>query len=101
MISLHDPWWPFWLKEAGVDVASEAARPRAGIRMDCQATEGAVAMAGQGVAMLTPFFWRNDLAESPGLSARSPRLRAAATPIGWSRPGAAATSPRSSDFANG
>jgi LysR family glycine cleavage system transcriptional activator len=62
MISPHDPWWPFWLSEAGVDVASEAP-PRAGIRMDSQATEGAVAMAGQGVAMLTPFFWRNDLAE--------------------------------------
>jgi len=31
--------------------------------MDSQANEGAAAMAGQGVAMLTPFFWRNDLAE--------------------------------------
>ncbi|WBY09079.1 LysR substrate-binding domain-containing protein [Sphingomonas sp. 7/4-4] len=28
-----------------------------------QAHEGHAAMAAQGVAMLTPFFWRNDLAE--------------------------------------
>ncbi|MES2097843.1 MAG: transcriptional regulator GcvA [Pseudomonadota bacterium] len=60
-ISLHDPWWPFWLREAGVDVPPGA--PRAGVRLDSQAHEGHAAMAGQGVAMLTPFFWRNDLAE--------------------------------------
>jgi LysR family glycine cleavage system transcriptional activator len=63
MISPQDPWWPFWLGEAGVDVATELPRPRAGVRMDSQANEGSVAMAGQGVAMLTPFFWRQDLAE--------------------------------------
>ncbi|HEX4694115.1 transcriptional regulator GcvA [Sphingomonas sp.] len=60
-ISLHDPWWPFWLREAGVDVPE--GPPRAGVRLDSQAHEGHAAMAGQGVAMLTPFFWRNDLAE--------------------------------------
>jgi LysR family glycine cleavage system transcriptional activator len=36
---------------------------RPGIRLDAQAHEGNAAMAGQGVAMLTPFFWRNDLAD--------------------------------------
>jgi LysR family glycine cleavage system transcriptional activator len=60
-ISLHDPWWPFWLREAGVDVPEGPPRP--GVRLDSQAHEGHAAMAGQGVAMLTPFFWRNDLAE--------------------------------------
>jgi len=60
-ISPHDPWWPFWLREAGVDVP--AGPPRGGVRLDSQAHEGHAAMAGQGVAMLTPFFWRNDLAE--------------------------------------
>ena len=60
-ISPHDPWWPFWLREAGVAVGDGATRP--GVRLDSQAHEGHAAMAGQGVAMLTPFFWRNDLAD--------------------------------------
>jgi len=60
-ISPHDPWWPHWLREAGVDVPS--GPPRAGVRLDSQAHEGHAAMASQGVAMLTPFFWRNDLAQ--------------------------------------
>jgi LysR family glycine cleavage system transcriptional activator len=61
MISPHDPWWPHWLREAGVDVDENDIRP--GVRLDVQAHEGHAAMAGQGVAMLTPFLWRNDLAE--------------------------------------
>jgi LysR family transcriptional regulator, glycine cleavage system transcriptional activator len=61
IISPHDPWWPWWLREAGVEVPDGPPRP--GIRLDSQAHEGHAAMAGQGVAMLTPFFWRNDLAE--------------------------------------
>ncbi|WBO22209.1 transcriptional regulator GcvA [Sphingomonas abietis] len=61
MISPQDPWWPWWLNEAGIEVPK--GRLRSGVRMDSQANEGNAAMAGQGVAMLTPFFWRNDLAE--------------------------------------
>lgn len=61
LISPHDPWWAYWLHEAGVAVPEGPLRP--GVRMDSQANEGNAAMAGQGVAMLTPFFWRNDLAE--------------------------------------
>ena len=60
-ISPHDPWWPYWLREAGVDVPEGPPRP--GVRLDSQAHEGHAAMAGQGMAMLTPFFWRNDLAD--------------------------------------
>lgn len=60
-ISPHDPWWPFWLREAGVDVPDGPPRP--GVRLDSQAHEGHAAMAGQGIAMLTPFLWRNDLAD--------------------------------------
>ena len=60
-ISPHDPWWSFWLREAGVDVPEGPPRP--GVRLDSQAHEGHAAMAGQGMAMLTPFFWRNDLAD--------------------------------------
>lgn len=60
-ISPHDPWWEVWLRDAGLAPTGDAS-PR-GIRLDSQAAEGAAAMTGQGVAMLTPFFWRNDLAE--------------------------------------
>jgi LysR family glycine cleavage system transcriptional activator len=61
LISPHDPWWTVWLREAGVDVPEGPPRP--GVRLDSQAHEGHAAIAAQGVAMLTPFFWRNDLAE--------------------------------------
>lgn len=61
MISPQDVWWPHWLREAGVELDENEIRP--GIRLDAQAHEGHAAMAGQGVAMLTPFFWRNDIAE--------------------------------------
>lgn len=61
MISPHDPWWQWWLYEAGVDIPDGKAQR--GIRMDSQANEGNAAMAGLGVAMLTPFFWRNDIAQ--------------------------------------
>lgn len=60
-ISPQDPWWPHWLTEAGV--AAPDGPVRGGVRLDSQALEGNAAMAGQGLAMLTPFFWRNDLAE--------------------------------------
>lgn len=61
LISPQDPWWPVWLGEAGVAVPEGPIKP--GVRLDSQAHEGYAATAGQGVALLTPFFWRNDLAE--------------------------------------
>jgi LysR family glycine cleavage system transcriptional activator len=61
LISPQDDWWGHWLREAGVDVPDGPIRP--GIRLDSQAHEGNAAIAGQGVAMLTPFFWRMDLAQ--------------------------------------
>lgn len=61
LIGPDDPWWAHWLCDAGVE-ASESQRP-SGIRLDSQASEGHAAMAGQGIAMLTPFFWQTDLAE--------------------------------------
>ena len=61
LISPHDPWWSHWLNEAGVDAPDGPIR--VGVRLDSQAHEGHAAMAGQGMAMLTPFFWRNDLAD--------------------------------------
>ncbi|WP_068090672.1 LysR substrate-binding domain-containing protein [Novosphingobium rosa] len=61
LLSPHDPSWACWLQQAGLAQAGEA--PLQGVRMDSQANEGHAAMAGQGVAMLTPFFWRQDMAE--------------------------------------
>lgn len=61
LIGPDDPWWPHWLAEAGVEHCGEPGR--GGVRLDSQASEGHAAMAGQGIAMLTPFFWRNDLAD--------------------------------------
>lgn len=61
-IGPEDPWWPLWLRDAGVEITDDDL-PRRGIRLGFQANEGHAAMAGQGMAMLTPFFWRNDLAE--------------------------------------
>ena len=61
LIGADDPWWPHWLREAGVAV--EGVPGRGGVRLDSQASEGNAAMAGQGLAMLTPFFWREEVAE--------------------------------------
>src|SRR4051812_2265797 len=51
-LSTDDPWWKLWLGGAGVAEPDEPLRP--GIRMDSQVVEGQAAMAGHGVAMLTP-----------------------------------------------
>ncbi|MFC7537544.1 LysR substrate-binding domain-containing protein [Sphingomonas sp. GCM10030256] len=61
LISPDDHWWECWLGEAGVRY--EAAPARGGIRLDYQADIGHAAMAGQGLALLSPLMWRNDLAE--------------------------------------
>ncbi|ATQ43832.1 transcriptional regulator GcvA [Caulobacter mirabilis] len=61
LISPHDPSWARWLNDAGLSDIAE--QPLAGVRLDSQANEGHAAMAGQGVAMLTPFLWRTDKAE--------------------------------------
>jgi LysR family glycine cleavage system transcriptional activator len=60
LIGPQDEWWARWFKDAGVPL--DAHRPRGGIRLDTQANEGHAAMAGQGVALLTPFLWRGDIA---------------------------------------
>ena len=54
-----DDWWKLWLNAAGVAVPEER---RPGIRLDSQATEGQAAMAGHGLGLLTPMFWRAELA---------------------------------------
>ena len=60
LIGPQDDWWARWFKDAGVQL--DGIRPRGGIRLDTQANEGHAAMAGQGLALLTPFLWRGDIA---------------------------------------
>jgi LysR family glycine cleavage system transcriptional activator len=60
-VSTNDPWLDQWLRERGVDVPERPPRP--GIQLDSQTAEGTAAMAGRGIAMMTPFFWRYDLTE--------------------------------------
>lgn len=59
-LSPGDEWWQFWFRAAGVAVG-EGER-RAGIRFDTQAMEGQAALSGAGIGMLTPLFWRAELA---------------------------------------
>ena len=61
LISPEDDWWVQWFADAGLEV--ESIPRRRGVRLDNQANEGHAAMAGQGFALLTPFFWQNDIAE--------------------------------------
>ena len=61
LIGPQDDWWDHWFSAAGID--RPAAPPGAGLRLDSQADEGHAAMGGQGVALLTPAFWRNDIAD--------------------------------------
>lgn len=59
-LSPEDVWWKEWLAQAGV---AEEDRPQPpGIRLDSQLIEGQAAIAGQGLAILTPLLWRADMA---------------------------------------
>jgi len=59
-LSPGDDWWRDWLGEAGVDVGSRRADP--GLVLDNQVMEANAAFAGAGIAMMTPMFWRGELA---------------------------------------
>jgi len=59
-LSPGDDWWRDWLAEAGVEVGSRGADP--GLVLDNQVMEANAAFAGAGIAMMTPMFWRGELA---------------------------------------
>ena len=59
-ISPDDIWWKIWLTDAGLVVPNLPVA--GGIRMDSQALEGSAVKSGHGIALLTPFLWRDDLA---------------------------------------
>jgi LysR family glycine cleavage system transcriptional activator len=55
-----DEWWKLWLEKAGVAPRDESGGR--GIRLDSQITEGHMAAAGHGLSLLTPLYWRQDVA---------------------------------------
>lgn len=59
IIDPADPWWPKWLEAAGVSSESLPKRPRS--QLGAQTFEASAAMAGRGVALLTPAFYRSEL----------------------------------------
>ena len=58
-LSPDDYWWDSWFSAMGVDVQSVMGPPP--IMLDSQQMEGRAAMAGQGIAILSPFFWRPEI----------------------------------------
>lgn len=61
LINRGDDWWRQWFEDNGIS-ADEGLARRPGVRLDNQANEGLAAMAGQGLALLTPFLWSEEIA---------------------------------------
>jgi LysR family glycine cleavage system transcriptional activator len=59
-ITPDDPWLCVWLELAGVSMPATAARPFS--RLGSQSLEVAAAIAGRGMAMVTPAFYREEMA---------------------------------------
>ena len=59
-LSPADEWWQDWLAGAGVAPGDSAPAP--GLVMDNQVMEANAAFAGAGIALMTPMFWRAELA---------------------------------------
>jgi LysR family glycine cleavage system transcriptional activator len=59
LISPDDAWWPIWLEAAGVEGKLVLEAPA--LRLGVQQMEGRAALAGHGVALLTPAFHREEL----------------------------------------
>lgn len=60
IIDAGDPWWSQWFAAAGVADPGLQGRPRS--RLGAQSFEASAAIASQGVAILTPEFYADDLA---------------------------------------
>ena len=61
LLSAGDPWWELWFRRAGMHTPAGLAT-RQGLRFDSQRMDGTAALAGQGLAILTPALWAEDLA---------------------------------------
>jgi LysR family glycine cleavage system transcriptional activator len=60
LISPSDDWWNIWFRTAGVATPIRIGRP--GIDVETQQMAGSVAMAGHGIALVTPRFEADCLA---------------------------------------
>ncbi|MGJ8528687.1 LysR family transcriptional regulator [Maritalea sp.] len=60
LIDPEDLWWRKWLEGAGADAS--ALKTARGLRYGTQAMDGIVAQSGHGVGILTPSFYRDELA---------------------------------------
>jgi LysR family glycine cleavage system transcriptional activator len=60
IIDAADPWWRIWFAAAGVSDPDLEGRPTS--RLGAQSFEARAAVAGQGVAILTPEFYTDDVA---------------------------------------
>ena len=56
-----DPWWDAWFR--GVGAERPPSLTTAGQTLGAQHLEAVAAIAGHGAAMLTPFFWREEMAD--------------------------------------
>jgi LysR family transcriptional regulator, glycine cleavage system transcriptional activator len=61
IISPNDPWWQDWFAAAGVQDFDPSGRPDTYLGAQ-QQLEGMAAMAGQGFALINPYFFPGDLA---------------------------------------
>ena len=61
LIDPTDPWWVDWFAAAGVDAPDLSRRTEMQVGAQNLAAQGA--LAGHGVAILTPAFYRTELAE--------------------------------------
>ncbi|HEV2867145.1 MAG TPA: LysR substrate-binding domain-containing protein [Allosphingosinicella sp.] len=59
-LSPSDSWWWEWLREAGVEAEMVESLP--GLVLDNQVMEANAAFSGAGIGMMTPMFWRRELA---------------------------------------
>ena len=60
-LSPQDRWWASWLEQVGVSASEALAAP--GVALDTQVMEANAAMAGHGIAMMTPLFWSAEIAD--------------------------------------
>jgi DNA-binding transcriptional LysR family regulator len=59
-ITPNDPWWEAWWRHFGLERPEGNART---LDMGAQMLDAAAAISGRGVALLTPLFWREELAD--------------------------------------
>lgn len=61
LLDSDDPWWPLWFEAAGLEVDMTNRGPE--MLANSQVLVGSMAMAGSGVAMLSPAFFPHELAD--------------------------------------